>query len=203
MFIYFLNLANPIQFSNLLKYYWTNSQIFIILVLKLEIMKTIIKILLVVIILYSCDKDEPIIKQNYVDVNLVENYTYDTDGVVFKITNDIKYAFNLDFDSLALAKFHFETLYTTKEDLFDRESYTWIPYGHHVNWRYNYTGEKQITIIPKITEDTLVVCMVGDVYFRDPSEIDTDWFQKLFPYPVNDTVYVSISNIIDDITSNY
>ncbi len=182
------------------EYNWTNSQIFIILVVNLLRMRTLFKVLLISIIVFSCDKDEPIINQNYIDKNLVEEYTYDPYGVVFKITNDINSAFNLDFDSLALAKFHFESLYTSKEDLFNRECYTWIPYGKHVNWRYNYSGEKQITMIPKITEDTLIVCMVGDVYFRDPSEIDTDWFQELFPYPVNDTVYVSIAKLVDDIT---
>ena len=160
--------------------------------------KTLIKILILSIIFYSCDNDESLDITDHIDDKLVEEYTYDPYGVVFKITNDINNAFNYDFDSLAFAKFQYDPVLFTKADLFNIECFTWISFGCHVNWRYNYTGQKQITIVTKINEDTAIVSAALKLYSCDPSEVDEEWFQEIFPYPVNDTVHVSISKLIED-----
>ena len=111
-------------------------------------MKTLIKIFILTIILCSCDNDEHVDISDHVDDKLIEEYTYDSYGVVFKIKNDINYAFNLDFDSVAFAKFQYNpTIGDARVDMYNIDHFTWIPYGHYVNWRYNYTGQKLITII--------------------------------------------------------
>ena len=133
---------------------------------------------------------------------LVEELTYDPYGVVFKITNDVNYingvGEDVNFDSLAFCKFHYYDYYETdSDDLNNREYFTWIPYGHYVCWRYNYTGEKQV-IITNIDAYGRFVYGFIKKYTCDPSEVDTEWFQEIFPYPVNDTVYVSINKLIED-----
>ena len=52
-------------------------------------MKIIFKILILLIIFCSCDKDDPTDKNNPTNNKLVEEYTYNPYGVVFKIENDI------------------------------------------------------------------------------------------------------------------
>ena len=163
-------------------------------------MKTLIKILILSIIFYSCDKNDPVEVIEYHDDKLVEELTYDPYGVVFKITNDVNYinSDNESPDSLAFGKFHYFDYYETDIDaLNNREYFTWIPYKHYVCWRYNYTGEKQI-IIANTHEDGYFIYGNCKKYSCDPSEVDTAWFQEIFPYPVNDTVYVSINKLIED-----
>lgn len=162
-------------------------------------MKALIIITLFSIIFYSCSKEDSPVKESNMNDKLIEEYTYDPYGVVFKIKNDIDSAFNIDFDSLAFSKFQHNYFNVTVDDINKIEYFTWIPYDHYVNWRYNYTGEKNITIITNISNEGFIINSAIKTYSFDPSEVSKEWFQEIFPYPLNDTVYVNISNIIDDI----
>ena len=162
-------------------------------------MKALIIITIFSILLYSCNEEEFPDKDPNVNDKLVEEYTYDPYGVVFKIKNDINNAFNLNFDSLAFSKFQYDYFNVTVDDLNKIEYFTWIPYDHYVNWRYNYTGKKFVTIITNISEEGFIINSAIKTYSCNPSEISEEWFQEVFPYPVDDTVYVNISDIIDDI----
>ncbi len=166
-------------------------------------MKTFTKIFFIIIIFYSCDNDESINISDQVDDKLIEEYTYDPYGVIFKITNDINYAFDLNFDSVAFAKFQYNpTLGDARVDMYNIDHFTWIPYGYYVNWQYNYTGQKFVTIITNISEEDYIINAALKTYSCNPSEVNNEWFQSIFPYPVNDTVYVSISKLIDDIINS-
>ena len=166
-------------------------------------MKTLIKILMLSIVLYSCDSDESLDIVDHIDDKLVEEYTYDPYGVIFKITNDLDHiegvSQNESFDSLVFCKFHYElNSETVSNDVHNIEYFTWIPYGHYVYWRYNYTGDKQV-IITSFNENNQFIYAFIKKYSCKPDDIDTDWFQYIFPYPINDTVYVSMAKIIEDI----
>ena len=165
-------------------------------------MKTLFKILVLFIIFCSCDEDDSIEVIDHSNDKLIEEYTYNPYGVVFKITNDINSVYDFEFDSLTFGKFHYDYPYdslgTFLDDIHNIEHFTWIPYGHYVSWRYNYTGEKQIIIVTNINEDGAIIFGLMKKYSCDPSEIDTEWFQEIFPHPVNDTVYVSINKLIED-----
>lgn len=165
-------------------------------------MRTLLIFLILSITIYSCNEEESPNKDSNVNDKLVEEYTYDPYGVVFKIKNDINNAFNMDFDSIAFSKFQHNYYNVTVDDLNNVEYFTWIPYGHFVNWRYNYTGQKFATIITNIDTEGNISNSAIKLYSCDPSEIDEEWFQEIFPNPLNDTVYVNISSIINDIISN-
>ncbi len=172
-------------------------------------MKILLKILVFLIIFYSCEEDGSTEVIDYSSNKLVEEFTFDQYGVLFKIINDYNSDsdYSFDFDSVALSKFHYEIKYnvsgtTINNDIHNKEHFTWIPYGYYVNWRYNYTDEKQVVIVTNINNEGNYYLGFIKEYSCNPAEVDAEWFQELFPYSSNDTVYVSISKLIEDIKYN-
>jgi hypothetical protein len=172
-------------------------------------MKTTIYSLLLIItsLFISCKKDknnlnDPLPKKENL---LIEEFTYDTAGVVFKITNDIDEAWNCQEniiekpDSVYLKKFNF-----VGDDDPIGPKYTWFTKrGQYACWRYQYIdgGIKYMEIgflnkhrpyIPyKYSSFAFTIgCTIYSLESMD--------FQRIFPKPVNDTVFVRLSAIRPD-----
>jgi len=159
---------------------------------------------------FSCRKHEDSLDNE--DTNLIQVYTYDTNGVVFKIVNDVDsaayqmqdihggfyYTFHYKVDSICLKNWH----YNGPEDFSD-ENFTWFTKrGQYICWRDVYIGnirsEKWCDIfIPNKFMNLRNVKYLGycgsimtdSIAYRHPD------FKKLFPEPVDDTVYVKLSNM--------
>jgi hypothetical protein len=162
------------------------------------------KNLFFLILLISCQKDKiPITK----DSLLIEEFIYDHEGVVFKITNDIDSAYNylekcnISIDSIALRKFH-NPAYL---DYFGN-GWTWFTKkGQYVCWRDKYTsndlgynGFKWMDLvfpnkIRKISQDRF--CVYGISIDCNESVSSLPAFKNIFPVPYQDTVFVKLSNL--------
>jgi hypothetical protein len=159
---------------------------------------------IIILLIPGCKKDEdkPEMEQELHKSILVESVTYDTDGVVFKITNDISHGFNYneeyehnkriwqDLDSVYFKRFH-----VLSANLEDKDSYVLIGKGDYVCWRYKYeyTGTRGIYMgfinSYAINEDYKYCIFGTDLGFST-----SNYYKIKFPEPVNDTVYVKMSS---------
>lgn len=161
-------------------------------------------VLLLSLGLQSCRKIETTTPLTPIkDPNLIEEYTYDPSGVVFKIVDDVEHAWNYQeyriqpIDSICLSKFE----YIGSVDSMYTKNYTWFTKkGQYVYWRYKYIheGGKHLTVIfPNIYRRHVVgfeICgFTGYIDCNINSSRYND-FQFLFPL-VNDTVQMRLSNI--------
>ena len=133
---------------------------------------------------------------------MVENITYDTDGVVFKIVNDISHGFNYNEESehmnrvwQDLDSVYFKRLHMISTNIYDKKSYVVVGKGDYVCWKYNYQykGSRSIYIgfdNPYAVKPEYEYCLFGtDIFFST-----SNTFKIMFPEPVNDTVYVKMSS---------
>lgn len=132
-------------------------------------------LLLIIFLFISCEKpSEPPFK----NPNLIEELTIDSNGVVFKIINDVDSSYNYLVDLVHWV----DSIYIKK---FDSEDKRWFSkHGEYVCWRYNYVDFKIIEIgfvnkFPKTTHQK--ICSYSINYF--------------FNKPIEDTVYFKLSTI--------
>jgi hypothetical protein len=193
-------------------------------------MKTLILFFIFAVCLISCEKNDDTnliysekndeVDKPQVEIRnpFIEEYVYDSGGVVFKITNDIDSLINNRtqtlqlIDSLAFKKLHYRN---TIDSINNKDVYTWMKKGDYVCWRYKYIFDGPInstnsryfisTVIdnPLSTTITDKYCEYSiSLYYY---QIDTEKYdyKNIFPYPVNDTVYVNISSIFKQHFSRY
>jgi hypothetical protein len=171
--------------------------------------------LILSLLAFSCKKHEDSLDSEDTiseDNRLIQVYTYDSNGVVFKIVNDVDsaayqmqdtyggfyYTFHYKVDSICLKNWH----YNGPED-FSSENFTWFTKrGQYVCWRDVYIGkirsEKRCDIfIPNRYKNLRKVdyleyggaIMTDSIAYRHPD------FKLVFPEPILDTVYVKLSNM--------
>jgi len=202
------------------------------LLIKSIHMKTFILLFIFSICLISCQKNDDVITtlsapldeitpldtvvkvRNY----FIEEYTHDIDGVVFKITNDIDSLINnrtkliQKIDSLSFKKFQFPF---STDSVNNRSTYTWMKKGDYVCWRYKYVYDGQIpkinpnddryfvSIIINNPSSSDTYCTYDKLFYFNQVDVDKVRYQNIFPYPVNDTVYVNISSIFKEHFEKY
>jgi hypothetical protein len=175
------------------------------------------KILFTTILIFSnivfigCKKEKIDIQKH--ENLLIEEFVYNPNGVVFKITNDVDsaayqlidlngafyYTFHFKIDSIALKKF----LYNGPENPLTN-NYTWFTKkGQYVCWKYEYVHisepyDKYIDMVIPNRYKNLSVSKF--IFYRGLTTCTynsslTAAFQKVFPKPLNDTVYVKLSSL--------
>lgn len=164
-------------------------------------------ILILSIVGISCKKSEepsPPVKENL----LIEQYTYDSTGIIFKITNDVEHAWNYDannfigaiqkIDSIALGKFEYNG---DSNDYFNKKHYTWFTKkGQYVYWKYKYLdGLKHLIVVfPNIynvnNDPGKRYCDYETSLTCTTASSASSQIQLLFPI-VNDTVVMHLTAI--------
>ncbi len=90
----------------------------------------------------SCEKYDTL-PEPYVDPDVIENFTYDEDGVVYQLINDLDsiiYEMSYDttifvvFDSILVIKFHIPFLSHQYDSAYKYTSF--LKFGQKANWRY-------------------------------------------------------------------
>jgi len=168
----------------------------------------------------SCQKNDSIVIAPK-KVLMIEEYIHDDDGVIFKITNDIDSLINnrtkliQKIDSLSFKKFHFSF---STDSVNNRSTYTWMKKDEYVCWKYKYVYDGPVpklnpnddryflTVLidnPAANDINTKYCTYDKLIYYNQSDIVTAAYQSVFPYPVNDTVYVSISAFLKQFFPKY
>ena len=159
-------------------------------------------IILSAFLILTCRKtpDRDSIDKKYTQV---EQYTFDSDGVVFKIINDIdsfkscQYDSKHKIDSLLFGKFQHNSIPSNDSlDVYsDIRYFTCLKINQYVSWRYKYIDDsiKHIRVVLYLNYPQ--TCSYSTTLLFDSITASTSWFQSMFPYPVNDTIEVKVSNI--------
>lgn len=144
------------------------------------------------------------------EILLIEEFTNDPTGVVFKIVNDLDSAFyrapnefvdlfKIKIDSVCLKKFMYNGIESPLTN-----NYTWFTKkGQFVCWRYKYfhTSEpfdKSVDLIlPNRHREIspLKFCFYRGSTVCTYESSQTIAFQRVFPQPINDTVHVKLSSL--------
>jgi hypothetical protein len=172
-------------------------------------MKKFIILLSAIVFLFSCTKIEyrPEVPKVHKPV-MVENITYDSSGVIFKITNDINQGYNYQevaehgvSDWLILDTIYLKRFYSVSDASIFDDNYVHIGKGDYVCWIYNYeyTGYRNIYMAfknPKATNVEYSYCIYGTAIGYSS---ESNWFMARFPRPVNDTVKVNLSSFFPEL----
>jgi hypothetical protein len=135
------------------------------------------------------------------NILLIEEYTYDPAGVVFKIVNNIDGGWNYidkvfeKIDSVYLKKFQY---YQGEGDPRFSSNYTWFTKkGQYICWRYPYIFEGYKYLEIGFQNDNKIYSYLSVILCSQEASSGVT-FQQLFPAPINDTVYVNLSWIRSD-----
>jgi hypothetical protein len=170
-------------------------------------------ILILSLFAISCKKNEEPLPVPGKDPNLIEEYTYDSTGVVFKIINDVERAWNAipsvdslqKADSLAFGKFDYPGTSTGNYFIYNRKYYTWFTKkGQYVCWRYKYIDDvvnyrfdrsvKYYNVYIPYHKDEVDYIGCCTFVYTDIAASKSELYPSMFPL-VNDTVTLYLTHL--------